>query len=472
MNREKNLLKNTLIITVGRVCTQLVTFLLLPLYTGILTTEEYGVVDLLNTLVSLLLPIVTFQIEQAVFREMIEVRNNDDAEKGKIITSGILFVGFQCLLYVLFFLIISPFIHNEYKIFLVTNVIAYIFSSLFLQISRGFGDNNKYAIASFISAFSTIVFNILLLVVISLRASGMLIGTFLGQLLCIVFLFIFLKLYKYIKLSYFDKNVLKKLLKYSIPLVPNAISWWVFNTSDRVIVSAMLGLSANGLLSAASKFSVVYITFYNIFNMSWTESISLHIHDIDIKDYFNKTMNIVLKIFVSMAVLMIAFMPFVYRIMINKKFIGGYNLIPILTVASLFNVIVGLISVIYIANKNTKAVANTSIISAVLNIMVHIILIRVVGLYAAAISTFVSFFAMSIFRIYDINKRYFKIIIEKRNVIVSLIMLLFVTVSYYVNNLYLNVFTIIISLIYSVLSNKSSIHYILKFFKLKKQIIK
>ena len=75
MNREKGLIKNTLIITIGKICTQLITFFLLPLYTSILSTEEYGIVDLLNTLVSLLLPIITFQVEQAVFRKLIDNRN-------------------------------------------------------------------------------------------------------------------------------------------------------------------------------------------------------------------------------------------------------------------------------------------------------------------------------------------------------------------------------------------------------------
>ena len=77
MNREKSLFKNTIIITIGKICTQLITFFLLPVYTGILTTAEYGVVDLLNTLVSFCLPIVTLQLEQSIFRELIEVRNDD-----------------------------------------------------------------------------------------------------------------------------------------------------------------------------------------------------------------------------------------------------------------------------------------------------------------------------------------------------------------------------------------------------------
>ena len=104
MNREKKLLKNTMIITIGKICTQLITFLLLPLYTGVLTTAEYGIVDLLNTLVSLCLPIVTLQIEQAVFRELLEVRNNEK-EKKKIISSTIVTVILQSIFFLILFII-------------------------------------------------------------------------------------------------------------------------------------------------------------------------------------------------------------------------------------------------------------------------------------------------------------------------------------------------------------------------------
>ena len=136
MSREKTLFKNTLIITIGKVCTQLVTFLLLPLYTSILSTEEYGTVDLLNTLVSLLLPIVTFQVEQAVFRNLIDNRENED-DKKSIISTSIFSVMAQCIIYLIIFFIISPFVKNNYKYFLATNVIEYIFSSLMQQIARG-----------------------------------------------------------------------------------------------------------------------------------------------------------------------------------------------------------------------------------------------------------------------------------------------------------------------------------------------
>lgn len=466
MNREKNLAKNTIIITIGKICTQLITFFLLPLYTGILSTEEYGAVDLLNTLVSLLLPIVTFQVEQAVFRELIEVRGKKNKES-RIISSAVITVIFQCIVYLVIFALISPFINNHYKFFLATNVVANIFLSLLLQIARGFGDNKKYAFASFISALSTIIFNVLFLVVIKLGANGMLLGTMLGQIVATIYLFISLKLYKYLKVKDYKKEVIKDLWKYSLPLIPNAISWWVFNASDRVIASAFLGVDQNGILAASLKFSAVFITFYNIFNMSWTESISIAIKDADVSDYFNKMFNIVLRLFTAMGIGMIACMPFVFPIMINEKFSAGYGLVPISIIGSLFNVVVGLISVIYVAEKNTKAIASTSIVSAVINIIVHLVLIRFIGLYAAVISTFVAFFVMSIYRLMDASKRYFKIKIDMKFIIQSLIALIFVFVSYYINNIYLNAFVVLFAVLFAIYINKDSFDIIFKLFTKK-----
>lgn len=461
MSREKTLFKNTLIITIGKVCTQLITFFLLPLYTSILSTEEYGTVDLLSTLVSLLLPIVTFQVEQAVFRHLIDVRENEQ-EKKRIISTGIFSVAIQCIIYLIIFFLISPFINNKYKYFLATNVIAYIFASLTQQIARGLGKNTHYAIGSFISAFTTIIFNILFLVVFKFGASGMLMANMIGQLSCAIYNSIALKLYKYISYKEFKEELLKKLWKYSVPLIPNAISWWVFNASDRVIVSAILGIAQNGILSAAHKFSTVYITFYNIFNMSWTEMVSLHINDEDVEEFMNKMINTMIKLFTAVGIGIIACMPFVYPIMINEKFSEGYNQVPIMILGSIFNVVVGLISTIYVAKKNTKAVANTSIISAIINIVVNLALIKFVGLYAATISTLTAYLVMSIYRLHDLKKRYFEIKIEKLFIIISIIALIPILIAYYSNNLILYVTGLLIAIVYAYFINRDNIKQILR----------
>jgi len=98
MSRKKELVKNTAIVAVGKVCTKFLSFFLLPFYTAVLTTEDYGIVDLFNTYVSLLLPIILFQIEDALFRFTIDVRNNEQ-EKRKIISTVICFGIFQSLVF-------------------------------------------------------------------------------------------------------------------------------------------------------------------------------------------------------------------------------------------------------------------------------------------------------------------------------------------------------------------------------------
>ena len=466
MSREKTFAKNTLIITIGKICTQLITFFLLPLYTGVLSTEEYGTVDLLNTLVSLLLPIITLQVEEAMFRYLIENRDND-LKKNKVISSAFFSIVIQTSVYIGIFCIIYPHIHNEYKIFLATNVLAHIYSSFFLQIARGLGKNKNFSIGSFVNAFVTIISNIFFLLVIKNGANGMLIGTLLGQLSSILYIFVSLKIYRYIDILGFEKEVSKKLLKYSIPLVPNAISWWIFNASDRVIVSSILGISQNGILSAASKFSSVYITLYNILNITWVEMISLHIKDKDIENFFNKMFDTLLRVFISLAIGVIAFMPFVYPIMINKNFSYGYKIVPILIIASLFNVIVSLIGSIYVANKNTKSIAITSIIAAIINIVVHLMFIKYIGLYAAAVSTLVSFIIMCIYRMIDVRKKYFKIKFNKKIIIKTIIILVILLITYYINNFYCNIILAVLSIIFAYDLNKDNLNIIINIFKNK-----
>lgn len=223
MIREKQLIKNTAIITFGKVCTQLMSFFLLPLYTSILTEEEYGIVDLVNTIVQLFLPIVTFQIEQSIFRFLVDSRKKEE-ETNEILSTSVIFTIISLIIYSIIYIIISGFISNQYKYYLLINLIATALSSIFLQMARGEGDNRTYAVGSFITALCTILFNIYFIVVLKIGVYGMLLASFISNIFCVLYIFIKKQAYREIKLKYFKKEKLKKLLKYSIPLMPNSIS--------------------------------------------------------------------------------------------------------------------------------------------------------------------------------------------------------------------------------------------------------
>lgn len=460
MEKNRELVKNTVIITVGKICTQFLSFFLLPLYTAVLSTNEYGTVDLLMTYQQLIGYIVFFQIEQAIFRFLIEVRNKD-YEISEIVSSCVLFALFQSAVLGLGFKIFALFTGYHYTTYLFLYVVAAIFSGLMLQIARGVGKNQVYALGSFVSALATIMFNILFLVVFHYGVEGMLTSYILGNLLCALTVFIILHVHRYLQVSRFNFNSLKKCLKYSIPLVPNALSWWIMSASDRTIVAYMLGTSYNGLLTVANKFSTAFTSFYTIFNLSWTESASLHIVDEDASIFFKGVIHRVYKLFASAAIGIIAVMPFVFNIFVNKNYADAYYQIPIYMLASLCQVFQGMYSVIYVALKKTKEIAKTTTISALINIIVDFALINSVGLYAASVSTLVAYLFLCIWRYFDL-KKYMDVRFDLKLLVSSVILAVLVCITYYIRNTILSVGALIFVIIYAVFLNKEIIVLIIK----------
>lgn len=283
---------------------------------------------------------------------------------------------------------------------------------MMLQISRGFGDNVTYAFGSFLSAAVQILGNLIFLVPLHMGVYGMLYATILSHIITAIFVFFKERVYRYVSPKKFSKSTLKEVLQYSVPLIPNALSWWVLNASDRTIVMAFLGTAANGLLSIGHKFSSVYITFYNIFNLSWTESAALHMNDSDRDTFFSGVISNMIKLFMSAGIGIVACLPFVFPLMVNEKFSDAYGILPIFLLGSMLNIVVGLLSVVYVALKKTKEIAKTSIYSAIINIVIHLALIKFIGLYAAAVSTSVAFGAMAVYRYFDL-KKYIKLTFPK-----------------------------------------------------------
>lgn len=461
MSRERKLVKNTAIVALGQIGTKFISFFLLPLYTAVLSTEEYGTVDLLNTYVSLLIPIIFLQMDQAIFRFLIDHRKDND-EKTKLISTVFITVILHAILYLIVFSIVGNFINNPYKYFLATNVVTSMFSSMLLQTSRGLGDNVAYSLGSLVSGAGTIVLNIIFIVVFRWGAYGMLFATMLANILCMIFVFFKLKVYKYLSLMAWNKSILNSIWKYSIPLVPNALSWWIINASDRTIISQFLGIAANGVYSASNKFSAIIITVFSIFNMTWTESASMYIKDNDSSEYFSNIINVTIKLFTSICLLVIAIMPFSFSFFITgSSFAEAYMQIPILLIATLFNIIVSLLGSIYVALKKSNEIAKTSIYSAIINIVINILLIRYIGLFAASISTLLAYLSMSIYRYIDVQK-YVRIKIDFTYVIIILPLIILVLFTYYLNNMVLCFVSLLLTLSLGLYFNKNILRQMLR----------
>lgn len=453
MSRKKDLAKNTVILTFGRICTQFVSFLLLPLYTAILEPEVYGIADLFNSYIYLIIPLVSLMLDQGLFRFLLECR--EDEKRKKTLLSTVLLINcVEIIIYLLIYMVIQRYINSQYKIFLLIDVTINIFLNTFLQFARGVGKNVIYAISSFLSASMTVVSNVVTLVFLRMGAWGLFISTVVGRSIALSVTLILLKIWKYFSVKDFSKDEAKLLMNYSLPFIPNQLSWWIISVSDRTIISWFLNVAANGLYSVANKFSSIYITFYNIFNLSWTESVSVHINDKDSNEFLESTINTMFKLFYSVCIGIIAYMPLVFPLLINEQYNRAYEQIPILMLAVLFQVIVGLYSVIYVALKKSTEIAKTSFWAAVINIGVDVVLIKFIGLYAASISTFVAYATMSVYRYFHI-KKYVNIPLHKKSI--YLFMTIIVCLSYYYNNIIMNIFMALGVTTFTVVSNKEFI---------------
>lgn len=452
MSKKKELMKNTIIIFMGKVCTQLISFLLLPLYTSYLLTEEYGFVDLVTTYVTLIVPIITMELEMSVFRYLVDCRK-DEKEKKKIFSNNFIILLASLALFIVLYLVVTCFWKFDYCYLILFDIIICTFSGNFLQITRGVGRTLDYAISCIITGVTTILLNILLIVVFKLGAFGMITSMALANGLGAVYLFIRLKMWQYIDFKKKDKKLIKEMYKYSIPLVPNGISWWIVNVSDRSIITAVLGTAANGIYAVSNKFPTILSSLLGIFNLSWSESAALHVNSPDRDQFFSEVSNTVTKLFTCLGVGMISCMPFVFPILINKNYNDAYNYIPILILGSVFNVIICLYSALYIAKKMTKQVATTSIIGAIINIIINVVLIKYLGLYAAALSTAISYFVMMVYRHFDL-KKYMRITYEKGLLMKTILIFIFAIILYYQHNIYLDILNLVVVVIYSILMNK------------------
>ena len=468
MNKKKQLAKNTIIIFFGKVCTQLISFFLLPLYTGYLTTSQYGKVDLITTYVTLLVPLITLELEMSIFRWLVDSRGKEKDEE-KLISNNFYILTIGLLLFTILYIIVTTFWHLEYRWLILIDIIVCTLSGNFLQVARGFGRTLDYSISCIITGVTTILSNIVLIVFLGLRTDGMIISMALANGLCSLYLFLRLKLYNKINFKLKDTKLIKEMNKYSIPLIPNGVSWWIVNVSDRSIISIVLGSAANGLYAVSNKFPTILSSLLGIFNLSWSESAALHINAPDRDEFFSSVCNTIVKLFTSLGVGMIACMPFIFPILINIKYDEAFYYIPFLVLGSVFNVLICLYSGIYIAKKLTKQVAATSVIGAVINILVNVVLIKYIGLYAAALSTTISYFAMMVYRHIDL-KKYIKLKFEKNLLIKTILIYTLAIICYYQRNIYLDIICLIIVVVYCFLLNKDFIFVTIK--DLKKKFIK
>ena len=186
MNKKRQLAKNTLIIFLGKVSTQLISFFLLPLYTGYLATKEYGLVDLIQTYVTLLVPIITLELEMSIFRWLIDSRGKEKDTK-KLISNNFFVLFISLSIFTILYVIVTSFINIPFRWLILVDIIICVLSGNFLQIARGFGKTLDFSISCMLTGLTTVLSNIIMICHFNMGADGMIISMALANFVCTLF---------------------------------------------------------------------------------------------------------------------------------------------------------------------------------------------------------------------------------------------------------------------------------------------
>ena len=460
MNQKKQLMKNTIIIAIGKLSTQIISYLLLPLYTAKLNPSEYGNYDFVCTLSIFLCPVITLLMEESMFRYLLDA--DSKVLRKKIITQTIIYTLFGTIIFTILatlIMLLGAKYTPMYTIAIITFVISNILIGLSNALSRGLGKIKIYSISNFILGILTIILNILFILALKAGAEGLLWANTIANTLTAITILIMLKLPKYI--GKIDAPLMKDMIKYSIPLVPNSISWSIINMSDRIILTQMVSSAANGIYAMANKFPNIINVLYGYFYTAWKESAAKILKEENKNQYYNSIYHDAKRFLYAVTICLISIMPFAFPIFIDSSYNEAYIYIPIIMIATYYSNLSSFYGGIFSAYKDTKIMGTTTMFAAIINLIIDFIFVTKFKIYAACFSTLIANLIVYFYRKNKL-KKYIKL--KELKWQGPMLFLLIICLAYYAkfmpainNNTILlwsiNIISLLIAVVYSYLNN-------------------
>lgn len=459
-NRAKEFKKNTIILAIGKLLPKAVAFLTLPIVTAELTKVEYGTYDFIMTLVSLLLPIATFQVQSAAFRFLLDCRNNEE-EKKKII-SNIYIVTFPISIVVS---CIMFFCWHDLTIITRLLISLYFLADIsFLtlsQVSRGLSYNKVYSISSICVSIVNAICIILTLKIGNWGINGVIFALLTANTIGSLYLIYKCKIIHYFDLRAVSWEKIKELIGYSWPMIPNNLSGWVLNLSDRFVITKFLGAAANATYAIANKVPNLLAIAQTVFMMAWQESASVSLNDSNVEEYYSHMFLKTLKIMTACTILLIGFCPIIFRLVIRGDYSDAYYQMPILFFAMFMNCMSSFLGGIYIAHKKTVNLGITTILAAVCNLGVNLLLINRIGITAGSLSTLIAYLLLYIYRLFDL-RRFQKFDYNIKKQIQYIVLIVFMLLLCQINRFETNIFNLVFGSIFFICLSENEIKSLMK----------
>lgn len=431
-NRNNYLMKNTIIFAIGNFGSKLITFFLVPLYTNILTVPEYGKIDLINVISTVIIPLVTLNISEAILRYSME----KDIDKDKVLNVGIAILIIASLIGIISYPLIFMFFSSlTESILLVFFTLTAMSSHIFLYSLRGREKLVEYAVISIIQTFLIAFFNICFLVILKAGINGYILTYIISNLLTSTICLIKLDVIKVLKNFTFDKKIAKEMIKYSVILIPNSLMWWIMNSLDRIMITSMINLDANGIYAVSYKIPTIVVTITSIFNQAWMFSAVKEKESHDKTEYTNSIYSALFYTIVTISIGLLLILKPLLSIYVGSEFFIAWEYTPVLIIGTVFLTLGTFISNEYTAHKDSLGFLKSSSIGAIANLILNFAFIPIIGIQGAAIATCISYITVYTYRIID-TRKYLKIKVLDLKKVICIILLLLSALFVYIDNNY------------------------------------
>lgn len=460
MSREKELVKNTTILAIGKFMPKLLTFVTLPILTAQLTKAEYGSYDLITTLVMLVLPIATLQIQTAAFRFLIDCRK--DHERSSAIITTIWGVTLPISVVAsavmpLFFTSLSMPVRIMIAVYFLADTIYLTLG----QVIRGIGSNKIYSTAAICLTVINTAGVMLSVQLAKWGLLGVVLSLIIANVAAGLYLFLKSRLYTYIKPASFSPALMKEMLAFSWPMVPNNLSSWVLKLSDRLVITGFLGIEANAVYAVANKIPNILSIAQTILVMAWQENASIAVNDKDAEGYYSKMLDTCYSLIFGFTALLIAGTPLIFWLLIKGDYEDAYYQMPVLVLATFFYVMSAYLGGIYIAHKKTVSVGISTMVAAAINLAIDLCFVKAIGIAAGSISTLAAYCALYYYRLLNVQG-FQRIRCNMKKQLLQLGIMVIMLVMCFMKNNILNMINLVVGVVVFYVFNRDTILHKLK----------
>lgn len=418
MNKLKLFVENFLVYGLGGIISKIIPLIMVPIVTRLMpNTDYYGISDLSNTVVQFGSAIAVMGMYDAMYRMFFE--KDEENYKKSVCSTAMIFTFVTSVLVFLFMIVCKDIIaqcffnDKRYAYVVYLSAMATLVGATNSIISAPTRMQNKrkvFLITNTISPVLSYAISIPMLFaghyVIALPLAGVISGITMEIAFGIMNR-------KWFNPRLFDKTLLKSMLVIAIPLLPNFLIYWIFNSSDKVMITNMIGIGAAGIYSVGSKLGHASQLIYTAFAGGWQYFAFYTMREKNqVKS--NSMIFEYLGIISFIATAFICAWSYsIYKLLFTEQYLNGYIIAPYLFLAPLLQMLFQVAGNQFLVIKKTWPNMLILLAGAVLNILINWTLIPILGIEGAAIATLIGYIVSDIICVIVLCRMKLMVVSEK-----------------------------------------------------------